>query len=322
MSRKWSNHEVQQAVRDLIGTDTYDNVAKLLSRRFGKEFTGEGLRKWYKRNNLVQMDGNVYWLRNYPNVEENLDEIYRRSLSYTKIGVISDLHIPQHDEVFIIKATNHIIESGCDVIVIAGDALDQNKFTDYSDNNIPFAHEYEVLKNYITSFNKKIDIILIKGNHEYRLENYLHNKTKLEEYSFLFRNGVPDPLWAISQDTGCQYSQHWWAQIGPIIVSHPSRYTSAKQIGKNIVNSIDYFSTRIRDRYWDTLVQGHSHQANHGIYNGINYFENGCCCHRMDYNTGPRQTQPVWTQAYSILVVNGGKLDRNNSHLYTGQMFL
>lgn len=292
-------------------------------------FSSESVRKQYKRllskdNSIViSKDGlevdNICF-RKYPQVKDDIDEIYNEYKDIDRVLVLSDLHVPYQDMKWIREQLSIAKEWGVRLVVLAGDIQDEGKFSSFEKSRVPYKAEHGMTKTLIGEISNEFEVVMIRGNHDIRLMSYLSKATNSEEFSFLFEGQEIDPLAVIARETGISYVPHWWVQIGPVIYAHPSRYSNVEL--KNIVNTIDYFVYRNRDRYWDTVVQGHSHKTNAGVIRGIQYFETGCSCTEIDYNYGPKQTAPVWTQGAVYLRIEDGKLLFNKSKLVTGRTLL
>ena len=323
---KWRNEQVIMRVKDLAGLHSWGTIAEYMNKTFPDyTFTAEGIRKWHSRNiepflARPELPDSLY---QYPRVEKTLEQYYKETKDIKAFGVISDLQVPYHNVDLIEQAVRQAVDEGCELMVLAGDIFQADKFGYFNDTEVPFKDEYSMVVDLISRIKEHMRVLLVSGNHDRRMEKYLQKLTALQEYEFFFKAGTSDILANVAVDTDAGYCKNWWVQIGPVIISHPDRYSSAaKQIGKNIVNTIDWFLPRVRDTFWDTIIQGHSHMLNKGIHNGIHYFENGCACNRLDYNAGPKQTQPVWVQGYSIIHIEDGQLDFNKSKLVKGRILL
>jgi len=96
----------------------------------------------------------------------------------TTIGVITDLHIPYHDEAALEAALDYFERQCVDVIVILGDAIDFYKISRWIKNpkKKSVSGEIKDTRNFLTDLRArfpKARIIYKKGNHEDRLDAYI-----------------------------------------------------------------------------------------------------------------------------------------------------
>lgn len=317
---KW-NPEWEQAALELAKTyKRYPVIAAKLRERFPyKFFDGDAVRKWFVNNGhaFVKLD-TVPQEYAWPGIQKQLDMLWRKYEGSERIFVCSDLHMPHLDYGFAEKAFAYA--SDCDVAILGGDIFHQDAFGRFCDESSDFNTEYELTRKMLLQLANLVPVILVSGNHDRRLQKYLRKSadTKIDQYKMMLRNQSGDALAILAEDTSCDYAHNWWVQIESVIVSHPDRYSGVPY--RNITNSMDYFAPRIT-KQWDTLCQGHSHQAGEGTYKGRHWFELGVMCNRMDYNAGPSQTNPMWVQGFAVLRLRNGKLDKNKSRLYTGKVF-
>lgn len=105
--------------------------------------------------------------------------------SYKKIGIISDVHAPYHDEEALYKALEFLKKEGIDCLYINGDFID---FADISRHEKDketrdIVDEIKVAKLILSDIRKMFPMISIyykEGNHETRLERYMYtNAPKL-----------------------------------------------------------------------------------------------------------------------------------------------
>ena len=299
---------------------SYPVIAAKLREKFPyKFFDGDAVRKWFVYNGhaFVKLDA-VPQEYGWESTSKNLDMLWRKYEGSERIFVCSDLHVPHLDYTFAERAFNYAVD--CDVAVLGGDIFNQDAFGRFHDDSTDFNQEYEQTVNMVLQLAHTVPVVMISGNHDRRLQKYLCKSvdTELNQYKMLLRNPQADPLAILAEDTGTDYAGHWWVQIESVVISHPDRYSGVPY--RNITNSIDYFYPRIQ-RPWDTLCQGHSHQAGDGTYKGKYWYELGIMCNRMDYNVGPHQNSPIWTQGFAVLRMRNGHLVPNKSKLYTGKVF-
>jgi predicted phosphodiesterase len=94
------------------------------------------------------------------------------------VGVISDIHIPYHDEVAVRAAVSHLKDAGLDGLVINGDLADFYAISRFTKDprQRDFSGELEACRDFIGWLRDqfpKIPIIYAAGNHEERWQHYI-----------------------------------------------------------------------------------------------------------------------------------------------------
>lgn len=96
-----------------------------------------------------------------------------------KYGVMSDIHIPAHDDQAVALTLEHFYKQGVKKLVLNGDILDCYQASDHlKDPTEPqLRAEFAALRPWIKFLQSKFDTIVYKlGNHEERLERFLISK--------------------------------------------------------------------------------------------------------------------------------------------------
>lgn len=98
-----------------------------------------------------------------------------------KVLILSDIHIPYHDNHAIIAACEEGLKQGVDTIYLNGDILDfyQLSFHEKDPRKRSIANELEDARTFFAWLRETFPtqtIYYITGNHEYRLERYLRVK--------------------------------------------------------------------------------------------------------------------------------------------------
>lgn len=101
--------------------------------------------------------------------------------SYKRIGIISDVHIPYHDEEVLYQALEFLKKEGIDCLYINGDFVD---FADISrhqkdkEERLDISEELKMAKLVLADIRTlfpHISIYYKEGNHETRLERYMYS---------------------------------------------------------------------------------------------------------------------------------------------------
>jgi len=242
-----------------------------------------------------------------------------RSSQPLRILALSDVEIPFHRDDLILNAVNIGKDYGCSVCVLNGDILHHYAVSKFAkDREVSLEEEYATGSKFCRFIGAKFKTVLwVQGNHEVRLLNFFATKLGggiLQGVKHLFKADAPDMAATLSKELGFLYAESWWAQIGPVIFAHPIRYSSVW--AQNPVRTIDYFRER-ENICWpfEAVVQGHSHRASSGDYQGKYYLETGCLCKSPDFNVSGVQTQPRWTHAFGVVSLRKGHYDPNESRV-------
>lgn len=97
-----------------------------------------------------------------------------------KCLVLSDIHVPFHDSKALAIAIEHGVRAGCDTVLLNGDAMDCHRVSKFRKDCPPkmrFLDEVNTMKVFLQGLTKNFRQVVYKlGNHEERLESYLHDK--------------------------------------------------------------------------------------------------------------------------------------------------
>lgn len=102
----------------------------------------------------------------------------RHLLQGRTIGVLSDIHIPYHDEAAVVSAVDHLALRGIDTLLLNGDVVDfyqGSRFTRYP-TKASIKRELELAKQFLHWLRGRfpdIEIIWKLGNHEERWYTYI-----------------------------------------------------------------------------------------------------------------------------------------------------
>lgn len=99
-------------------------------------------------------------------------------LASGKYGVMSDIHIPYHDERAVDLALNYFRKHGVKNLLLNGDIIDCYQQSDFQkDPTMPsIREEFQMLREWLTWISKDFRIVLKLGNHCERWERYLMTK--------------------------------------------------------------------------------------------------------------------------------------------------
>ena len=184
-----------------------------------------------------------------------------------KVLSISDTHIPfYHDGVVAEAIKRH---KDADVLVLNGDILELHSVSRWPKSKaIMLRHEYQMAIKWICKLSEIFPkIVLVKGNHEERLQSYFQANVD-PGVSFLTDPDILDRLangydFDPSGDLVKTYNLNnvyyakgglsWYTRIGKCIFAHPSGGSSIPM--RTVIRTADYFLSREYD--FDAVVIGH-----------------------------------------------------------------
>lgn len=232
--------------------------------------------------------------------QENDDGVANRILS------ISDAHVPFNLPIQIFS--DYI--GKVDTLIFNGDTEDcQNCSTFPKKYRVGFDSEMVATRQYIIDVINLIHpskVIVIMGNHEYRLGRHLSDKLSDDIMSIMpdtpldliVNNGfwVTDrlnktktwysPLSEIYEgtDVKIEYNGNWYEIVGKTIFAHPLSYSSGML--KTTEKAVNFFLRENRE--FNSIVLGHTHKLGTFVQGGIKMYEQGCTCdlNKLDYNNG------------------------------------
>ena len=224
----------------------------------------------------------------------------------TKILSISDAHVPFNLPIDIFKEYSHRV----DILIFNGDTEDC-----WSCSSFPRRYRVGLDEEMVLTRQYMIDVInlirprkviVLMGNHEYRLGRYLTDKLNMDLLNIMpdtplelivnhgFR--VKDrrnktetwysPISDVFSDDGIEieYSGDWYTLINKTIFAHPLSYSSGML--KTAEKAANFFLREIKD--FDSIVLGHTHKIGYYVQGNIHMYEQGCTCDlkQLDYNDG------------------------------------
>lgn len=244
-----------------------------------------------------------------------------------KMIVLSDLHVPDHDEKTILKVIED--NKNVDVIVLAGDIIDCAAVSSFDNEGISLLDK-ELLEAYWLL--KKIreitsaKIVLVKGNHEHRVNREYAKKAKtlgtalveteiLNKLATGFEIKFGEVGEKIKYDPikNVHYANARSFIYGDLLINHPS--TFSKMPMRTVTNM---YEGRFKYKYpqVEVVIIGHTHQA--GIVfrdNGVVLIEDGCMCHNMSYAEQDDKPYGAQQRAYVYLELKDKKVDKSTIRL-------
>lgn len=224
----------------------------------------------------------------------------------TRILSISDAHVPFNLPTSIFQEYAHKV----DILVFNGDTEDC-----WSCSSFPRRYRIGLDEEMVLTRQYMIDVIdlirpkkviVLMGNHEYRLGRHLTDKlnndilsimpdTPLElivNHGFRIKNRRNktetwySPISEMFSEEGIEveYAGAWYTMVGKTIFAHPLSYSSGML--KTTEKAVNFFLRE--NRTFDSIVLGHTHKLGYYVQGSIHMYEQGCTCDlsKLDYNDG------------------------------------
>lgn len=170
--------------------------------------------------------------------------------------VLSDIHIPYHDEKAIIRVLEFAVDAGVTGVVLNGDTLDCYQLSSFSRDPRAreFGHELDLareLLDLIADYLPGVKIYWKDGNHEERFHRYLMNKAP----ELLNIEWVSLQAFLELKDRGVEYIDNKRIiRLGKLAIIHGHEYSTPK-LGP--VNPARWLFTRAKE----IAICGHYHQT-------------------------------------------------------------
>lgn len=264
-------------------------------------------------------DGELYLYKNADKQRDKVAEYIEEKYKGKRIKVLymADLHIP----FTVYDLVKHIIKehSDANVLILNGDILDLfNVSTFAKDKTIALKRELQEGREFLELVSKIFDdVILVEGNHERRLRNYIKNVIPVDLH-FLFPQDV---LEVMQQGTVLKKEPlknvhvvgSWWIKLFDTIYAHPDNFNQGQM--KTVVLTSEHFKL-VKNIPHRALVIGHTHQAGKIIDRGTMLMETGCLQHDVDYKHGSKFIKTTWTRAHAVLYYDEeGNIQFNESNV-------
>jgi predicted phosphodiesterase len=240
-----------------------------------------------------------------------LSRAQRRKTGFERAVVMSDIHVPFHDERAIEVAFALIEDVQPDVVFIAGDLVDFYSVSKYEKDPVRKLHlssELEACRLFLEALRKaagEAEIVYVQGNHEMRLEAFIQDKapelTGLEELRFESLLRLEE--YGIQYIRGKRNTKTAYVEFGGILIGH------FDAIGQQAGDT----AKRLLNKYRQPVVQGHCHRLAMIPYthpDGTVYWgcESGCLA-----DLDPEYVEvPNWQHG---MVVITREVDTDRSHI-------
>lgn len=227
--------------------------------------------------------------------------------------IISDIHIPYHDQTAANLAINYGRDHGCDGVLLNGDIIDCYQLSSWARDprQRSFAGEIELLREMVTALQEDFGTVVWKlGNHEMRHERYLMAKAPelfgMPQFSYDAYLGLPgvriiQPMHPIRQGKLSILHGHEWGS-GIATPVNPARTAYLKASGCVIVGHLHRTS-----EHSEVTIDGTT----------ITCWSVGCLC---DLHPLYRPVANRWNHGFAMLSIDGDTWRVENKRIVKGEV--
>ena len=205
-------------------------------------------------------------------------------IPHKKVGIMSDVHIPYHDEEAVIIGVQYFLENEIDCLLLNGDTLDAWQISRWMKKGArPDIHEEMVICReflyWLRMLFPEIPIIWKSGNHDVRVEDHMWSKAPEMAKLFELTMGHAGLLQQILhfEELNIQYvDDNTLMECGKMMIIH------GHEFGQSIFSPVNPARGMfLRAKY--NVIAGHMHQTSEhheGNLNGDNHvtYSTGCFC--------------------------------------------
>jgi predicted phosphodiesterase len=296
--------------------DTFKSQEVIRSAlRYYRHSMGNAHRKHITTDEFKRLNGDDYrgW-KGFSTKSVNFED-YHIPLVHKKTLLISDVHIPYHDQDAVMVALNYAASAGVDSVILNGDIIDFVHLSKFSKDPTKRNTQFEIDMLYeffciIQAVLGDVKIFYKQGNHEFRLENFLMIKAPelfgMEEFEL--------PILAKFSDFGIEWiDKKRIILFDKLAVLHGHEFygfSSAVNPARGL-----YLKSK------KSAIVGHLHQTSehsepdlHG--KPVGCWSIGCLCHlNPEYS-------PInkWNHGFAILTRDNGTFNVENRRIYKNKL--
>ena len=208
-------------------------------------------------------------------------KVKSRTVAGDKVFILSDIHIPYHDEKALAIAIEYMRDNTPDHIVLNGDIADFYSVSSYEKQmkgRLTFEEEVEAVVSFFTKLRDLFPdakMSFLEGNHETRLRKYLQRNAPELEMGIL---SLPK-LFKLEEMQIDYYPPNRPLQLGKLLITH----------GELCRKAAGSTARGHRDKYNSSIAIGHIHRGSVAYQRTRTgqdiMIENGCLC-KMDVDYG------------------------------------
>lgn len=305
-------------------TKTNEQLIEIGLKKINKEINSS----WKEIGAMFSMTGEDarQYVKNYRYKNKEVKGLYEEGKQ--KFLIFSDLHIPDHNEKLILEVVKK--HKYVDYIILAGDILDCAAVSSFDSEGLSILDKELIEAHWLLRKVRgitKAKIILVKGNHEQRVNRHYAKNAKLLG-SALVETEILHKLvtgfevkFGESKTTKVQYEpikDVYYANsrtftYGDLLVNHPSTFSKIPM--RTVTNM---YEGRLKYKYPDAkvIIIGHTHQTGMIIKdNGVMLIEDGCMCHNMSYAEADDKPYGAQQNSYVYLEMINKVVDQSSVQL-------
>lgn len=264
------------------------------------------------------------WMGMFKKVERSclVDRREKRTIH----GVISDLHIPFHDESAIRSGLHWLLKQKVNHLHIGGDFFDcysMSRFSQYK--SVPIREEFIAGRKILQYCSERFaEVTVCEGNHEARERKYLSSRLPPDLLSWyldksLMRRSIEDlQNVSIATNVVAGISMMWLSQVGQdCVIGHPD---TASKIPLRPVDNfrhwLDEWHESIGMNRPRLVIMGHTHAAGIARVGPRMIVESGCLALQQSYALDSRLYPKPQNLAVTTFTQNEGITDLNSVRQY------
>ncbi len=248
-------------------------------------------------------------------------DAYHAEGTLVRYGVISDLHIPFHNQKAFVEAVEWMQDMECDVVYVGGDILDfysMSRFNQY--RSVPIQQEFQEARKALDYLSRTFsEVRLIEGNHEARERKYLSARLDPNILNFVLQKSM---LQRCAEDMKnvhvCYHEAYgarmgWLTPVGDAVIGHPEKQS------KLPLKPVEWFNEWLQTWHYEIglsiprlVIAGHTHMAGITFVGQVMVVESGCLCLVQGYALEPRLYAKPQRMAATIFDQVNGKTDHNS----------
>jgi predicted MPP superfamily phosphohydrolase len=214
-------------------------------------------------------------------------------MKHERLVMVNDIHVPFHDEKTLESVKYGLKYMKPDRLILGGDIIDFYSISHFDKDPSRALHleeeinnTYDVLNDILSVLPKKCKVSYLLGNHEERLQKYVHsNAPELHWVDGLKWNQMLG-----LHELGIRAVNKRWMEYKGVMYSHLNR---ANKYG-------GYTAKNLGTDFNRTIVHTHTHKTGHVRHGEMDFYDNGCLCDlQPEYMSGSGPS--VWSQAFMVV---------------------
>lgn len=242
------------------------------------------------------------------------------------ILIMSDLHVPEHDEEHILNVCEK--HKTVDMLILGGDIIDCAGVSAWTSEGITLLdHElieaHKLMKKIVAIMNKDCKIILVKGNHEHRVNSMFAKNAKqlgtaIVETEILYKLANGFTVFNRNENIRIQYPgfenvlycESRTFVYGDLLINHPSVFS---KIPLNAIKNMYENTFKYKYPQCNVFLMGHTHQLGMCYRDdGVVLGETGCMTFKHDYANDDTKPYGATQLGYFTLEMKDKKVDINS----------